>query len=157
MPDESADKSSLSMDEIAQRLRNLFCNAKLRFNPRWRYWVYDPERQLFYRDPVDLEAEKVMDDVLGIERHEEDNEPRGCRTLTSDNGPSRKQYGGAGIRYHLPRNGPQSGRSKPRSRSSARNHQADRLVQGRPRDISVISLCIDYLRLKAKRSETASR
>jgi hypothetical protein len=43
---------------------------------RCRYWLWDPDRQVFYRDPVLVGFEKLLGEELGIEYDAEDDAPR---------------------------------------------------------------------------------
>jgi hypothetical protein len=69
------DTPARSMDEIADELLKIFSDSKVKHDAT-RRWLYDAEQKLFYRDPLDLELEKIFDEVLGIERPEDDNDPR---------------------------------------------------------------------------------
>jgi hypothetical protein len=76
MPENPLDyKPSRSMDEAAQGLLKLFSEPNVDYGA-CRYWQYDPNRQVFYRDPALIEIEKMLDRELGIEHHDEDDAPR---------------------------------------------------------------------------------
>jgi len=76
MPANPPDyKPSKSMDAAAQGLLKLFSEPNVGYGI-CRYWKYDPDRQVFYRDPVIVKMEEVLDKVLGIEHHDDDDAPR---------------------------------------------------------------------------------
>ena len=68
-------KPSKSMEAAAQGLRQLFSEPNVGYGI-CRYWKYDPDRQVFYRDPALIEIEKMLERELGIEHHDEDDAPR---------------------------------------------------------------------------------
>jgi hypothetical protein len=41
-----------------------------------RYWLYDPDRQVFYRHPFTVELERMLDKEFGFEHYDEDDAPR---------------------------------------------------------------------------------
>jgi hypothetical protein len=75
MPQESAKEPAQSLDEIADELFKIFSDPKTGYTAR-RYWLFDPERQVFYRDPLDIELEKAFDEACGIEHWDEGDAPR---------------------------------------------------------------------------------
>jgi hypothetical protein len=66
-------------DEISASERWLlefFSDRKKRIPPRKR-WLFDPERQQFVRDPIDLMINQAIDEVFGTKDQDADlDQPR---------------------------------------------------------------------------------
>jgi hypothetical protein len=67
------NKPSQAMDDWARDLVELFSDPKVHC---CRYWLYDPNRQVFYREAFVVELERMFDKEFGFEHHDEDDEPR---------------------------------------------------------------------------------
>jgi hypothetical protein len=59
------------MADIARDLIEIFSDPEV-LSHSSRRWLYDPEGQVFYRDPWELELERE----LGIETDDKDDAPR---------------------------------------------------------------------------------
>jgi hypothetical protein len=71
----SENKPSMSMEEVARKLQELFSDPQLRYSA-CRRWQYDPHRHVFYRDPCLVEMEKILEKELGLEHDDEGDAPR---------------------------------------------------------------------------------
>jgi hypothetical protein len=73
---EAAHAITPEADAAARALFEIFSDPKRRLPPRNR-WTFDPVRQQFVRDPIDLMLQRKIKEAFGIEDEDADlDEPR---------------------------------------------------------------------------------
>ena len=72
MTDQPPDKA---LDDAVRAFMEVLADPVVESH-RCRYWLYDPDRQVFYREPFIVELERMLDMEFGFEHHDEDDAPR---------------------------------------------------------------------------------
>jgi hypothetical protein len=78
--DQSHNKVAAEADAADRALLEIFSDPKLPRFPLRHWWVFDPEKQQFVRDEIDLMLEQAFKEAFGIEDDPDLDQPRPART-----------------------------------------------------------------------------